>query len=119
MAQTFSTVNAKLPVDVIIGGVTYIVNSFNATTNTSTVEYTKSDGTSRGFYAFRTGDTATMQIQCEDAAEAKPETLTTFSYGPSGSAATWCILGNSDSIASAAPATWDLTLRAVSGSVIT
>jgi len=119
MAQTFSNLTPRLPVDATIGAVTYIVKSFNATTSTSEVSFTNTDGTARGIYIFRNRDTATMQIECENGAEAKPETCTTFTYGPSGSSALWVIAGCSDSIASATAATWDLSLSCVSGSVIT
>jgi len=106
MAQ-YDPLASAITVDVTIASEVYIVTAFNDNgAGASETSFQTSAGEWRG-RRLATGErTASMTIECEDAAQAAPAQFATCPY----SGQTWVIKQVAKALSSTAPAAWTLTL---------
>jgi hypothetical protein len=111
MPDTYDPLTSEFLVDATIGAVTYIVTAFTDS-GAAVVErnFTNSNGSWRGRSAVKGENTASMTIECTNAAQAEPDQFATFTYKGS----TWVIKNVSKAVSSTAPSSWTLALGWVS-----
>ena len=108
---SYDPLTSLVTTDVTIGAVVYIVTDFSDN-GASAVgpDFQNSDGSYRGCRKVTGPREASMTIELQDAAEAIPAQLATFTYAGS----TWLILSVAKKMSSTAAASLSLSLRWVS-----
>lgn len=111
MATSYDPLTSAFTVDATIGADSYIVTAFNdAGASPAETNFSNSNGSWRNRRIVKGERTASMTIECENAAQVAPEELTEFDY----QGQTWVIKQVAKAISSTAPAAWTLTLGWVS-----
>jgi hypothetical protein len=109
--MSYDPLSSAFPVDVTISAQAYIVTAFSDAGNSAVeVNFQTSAGAWRGRRLAAGERTASMTIECENAAEANPAQFATFNY----QGETWVIKQVAKAISSTAPGAWTLTLGWVS-----
>ncbi len=105
--MSYDPLSAAFTVDATITSVTYIVTAFNDAGNAAVeVNFSTSAGAWRGRRIAAGERTASMTIECENAAEAAPAQFATFPY----EGQTWVIKNVAKATSSTSAAAWTLAL---------
>ena len=103
----YDPLTSAFTVDATIGADSYIVTAFNdAGAAAVEVNFSTSAGAWRGRRIESGERTATMSIECENAAQVAPAQFATFDY----EGQTWVIKNVAKATSSTAPAAWSLNL---------
>jgi hypothetical protein len=105
--MSYDPLSSAFTVDVTIATVVYIVTAFNdAGASAVEVNFQTSAGAWRGRRLAAGERTASMTIECENAAEVAPAQFATFPY----EGQTWVIKNVAKATGSTSPAAWTLSL---------